>query len=173
MTSTAYDDQYMCGPEEKKQVTISTCGIGMGSAGSTATIIGGGGGGGAGSYYSGYGAVPPIGGAVGSFALPSGTLGITSPSMYGTLSSTGSYTSSTAMSTSILSIMAEGDGDAMIKTKKNTINLDEMATMMNTIKERLLILTPNFELHEKYPVLKDLYEQYKVVEAMLKEDDKK
>ena len=69
--------------------------------------------------------------------------------------------------------MAEGDGDAMIKTKKNTINLDEMAEMMNTLKERLLILTPNFEQHEKYPVLKDLYEQYKVVEAMLKEEDNK
>ena len=77
------------------------------------------------------------------------------------------------MSTSILSIMAEGDGDAMIKTKKNTINLDEMAEMMNTLKQRLLILTPNFEQHEKYPALKDLYDQYKVMEAMLKEEDNK
>jgi hypothetical protein len=172
MSSTAYDDQYMCGPEEKKQVTISTCGIGMGSAGSTATIIGGGGGGGAGSYYSGYGAVPPLGsgavGATGGFTLLSGTLGVASLSPQWS-----SINSGTSMSTSVLSIMAEGDGDAMIKTKKNTINLDEMATMMETLKERLLILTPNFEQHEKYPVLKDLYEQYKVVEAMLKEDDKK
>jgi hypothetical protein len=173
MSSTAYDDQYMCGPEEKKQVTISTCGIGMGSAGSTATIIGGGGSGGAGSYYSGYGAVPPVGsgavGATGSFTLPSGTLGVGSLSPQWSSINSGT----TSISTSVLSIMAEGDGDAMIKTKKNTINLDEMATMMETLKKRLLILTPNFEQHEKYPVLKDLYEQYKVVEAMLKEDDKK
>jgi hypothetical protein len=115
-----------------------------------------GGGGGAGkNYYTGHG-------ATGSYTVPSGALGIGH-----------SYASSIAMSTSILSIMAEGDGDAMIKTKKNTINLDEMAEMMNTLKERLLILTPNFEQHEKYPILKDLYEQYKVVEAMLKEEDKK
>lgn len=144
MSSTAYDDQF---------VTINTHGSG-GGAGTTYTVV------------------PPLGsgavGATGSFAIPSGTLGIASLSPQWS-----SISSGTAMSTSILSIMAEGDGDAMIKTKKNTINLDEMATMMNTIKERLLILTPNFELHEKYPVLKDLYEQYKVVEAMLKEDDKK
>lgn len=150
MSSTAYDDQF---------ITIST-----------AT---GGGGGGCGNYSvvlpTGAGAV----GATGNFTLPSGTLSINNPSMYGTLSAGSSYASSVSMSTSILSIMAEGDGDAMIKTKKNMINLDEMAEMMAMLKDRLLILTPNFELHEKYPVLKDLYEQYKVVEAMLKEEDNK
>jgi len=171
MTSTAYDDQFSPDPNPST-VTIS-------SSGNTCKsyVVGGGGGGGAGSYHNSYGAVPPLGagavGAIGSFTLPSGTLGITSPNQWGTLSSSGSYTSNMTMSTSILSIMAEGDGDAMIKTKKNTINLDEMAVMMETLKERLLILTPNFEQHEKYPVLKDLYDQYKVVEAMLKEDDKK
>jgi len=148
MTSTAYDDQF---------VTINTSGGGGGGVG---TIIGGG----AGTTYTGYGAVPPLGsgavGATGSFTLPSGTLGIGSNSPQWT-------------STSVLSIMAEGDGDAMIKTKKNMINLDEMAEVMETLKQRLLILTPNFELHEKYPALKDLYDQYKVLEAMLKEDDKK
>lgn len=176
MSSTAYDDQYMCALEEIKPVTISSGGGGISSAGTTATIIGGGGGGGAGSYYSGYGAVPPLGsgavGATGSFTLPSGTLGITGPGAFISSGATG-YTSTVSMSTSILSIMAEGDGDAMIKTKKNTINLDEMAMMMETVKERLLILTPNFQMHDKYPALKDLYDQYKVMEAMLKEDDKK
>ena len=142
MSSTACDDQF---------VTITT-----GS---------GGGGGGAGkNYYTGHG-------ATGSYTVPSGTFGITSPSMYGTLSIGSSYASSVSMSTSVLSIMAEGDGDAMIKTKKNTINLDEMAEMMNTLKERLLILTPNFELMEQYPTLKDAYEQYKLIESMLKEEN--
>lgn len=157
MSSTAYDDQY---------VSITSYG---GGGGATGAVIGGSGGG---TTYTGYGAVPPIGsgavGATGSFTLPSGTLGIGSNSPQWTGISSG-----ITMSTSVLTIMAEGDGDAMIKTKKNTINLDEMATMMATLKERLLILTPNFEQHEKYPVLKDLYEQYKLVEAMLKEDEKK
>lgn len=154
MSSTAYDDQF---------ITINTHGSG--------------GGGGCGSLHNSYIAVPPLGagavGATGSFTIPSGTLGIGHSSQWSTLAASSSHTGTISMSTSILSIMAEGDGDAMIKTKKNTINLDEMAVMMETVKERLLILTPNFELHEKYPVLKDLYEQYKVVEAMLKEEDKK
>jgi len=163
MSSTACDDQF---------ISINT--YGSGGGGGVGTVMAGG----AGTTYTGYGAVPPLGagavGATGSFTLPSGTLGITtSPNQWGTLSSSSSFASNITMSTSILSIMAEGDGDAMIKTKKHTINLDEMAVMMETLKERLLILTPNFEMHEKYPVLKDLYDQYKVVEAMLKEEDNK
>ena len=130
----------------------------------TITVGGSGGGGGAGkNYYTGHG-------ATGSYTVPSGTLGTFT--MGTGLSSGSSYTSSTSMSTSTLSIMAEGDGDAMIKTKKNTINLDEMAEMMNTLKERLLILTPNFQLHEHYPALKEAYEHYKVLEAMLAAGDK-
>ena len=68
--------------------------------------------------------------------------------------------------------MAEGDGDAMIKTKKHDINLDEMADTIEILKQRLLVLTPNFKLHEHYPALKEAYEHYKVLEAMLAADDK-
>jgi hypothetical protein len=107
-------------------------------------------------------------GATGSFSIPSGTLSIGSNSPQWSSISSGS----TSMTTSSLSIMAEGDGDALIKTKKNTINLDEMAVMMETVKERLLILAPNFELQEKYPALKEAYEHYKVLEAMMTADDK-
>ena len=145
MTSTACDDQY---------VTITPA---TGSSNS-------------------YGAVPPLGagaiGATGSFTIPSGTLSIANPHTWGTLSSTSSYASNVTMSTSILSIMAEGDGDAMIKTKKHDINLDEMADTIEILKQRLLVLTPNFKLHEHYPALKEAYEHYKVLEAMLAADDK-
>lgn len=144
---------------------------------------GGGGGGGVGTSCNHYGAVPPLGsgavGATGTFTLPSGSINIVnSGSGYGSPGSVYSTTgwqspSNVTMNTSILSIMAEGNGDAMIKTKKHEINLDEMAEVVETLKQRLLILTPNFEMHEKYPVLKDLYDQYKVVEAMLKEENKK
>lgn len=74
----------------------------------------------------------------------------------------------------ILTIQAENGGDAIIKTNKNTVNLDEVAAMMETLKERLLIITPDFEKHEKYPALKEAYEHYKLIEAMCKEkeDDK-
>ena len=150
MSSTAYDDQFI-----------------------TVNVAGGGGGGG--SSSPGYGAIPVTGavGASGNFTLPSGTITITSPHQWGTLSTSSSYASNVTMSTSILSIQAHDGGDAYIKTHKNKINLDELAESVAILKQRLLILTPNFELHEKYPVLKDLYEQYKVVEAMLKEEDNK
>jgi len=109
------------------------------------------------------------GGASGAVYISSG--GVGAGTMY-TSSGTGSSSWTTiqpsvSMTTSILSIMAEGDGDAMIKTKKNTINLDEMATMMETLKERMLIVTPDFEKHDKYPALKEAYDNYKALEAML------
>jgi hypothetical protein len=78
---------------------------------------------------------------------------------------------SNSMSTAVLNIMAEGNGDAMIKTKKHTINLDEMAEVIETVKERLLILSPAFEKHEQYPALKEAYEHYKLIEALCREEE--
>jgi hypothetical protein len=115
-------------------------------------------------------------GVSGGFTLPSGTISISPkinsiPIIHSSNFGGGGHaTSQIAMTTNIMSIKADNGGDAYIKTNKNQINLDEMAEVIQVIKERLLILTPNFELHEKYPVLKDLYEQYKVLEAMLKEE---
>jgi hypothetical protein len=54
-----------------------------------------------------------------------------------------------------------------ISTNKHTIDIDELAEMMETLKKRLLILTPNFEMHEKYPMLKELYNEYKAMEKLL------
>ena len=58
-----------------------------------------------------------------------------------------------------------------IKTEKHQINLDELAEMMETLKKRLLILAPNFEMHEKYPMLKELYDEYKAMEKLLSGPD--
>ena len=71
------------------------------------------------------------------------------------------------------SITAPNGGDAIIKTNKNTVNLDEMAEVVETLKERLLILAPAFEKHEKYPALKEAYDHYKLIEALCKEEDNK
>lgn len=54
-----------------------------------------------------------------------------------------------------------------IKTAKSTIDIDELAEMMETLKRRLLILIPAFEKHEKYPMLKQMYDEYKAMEALL------
>ena len=79
--------------------------------------------------------------------------------------------SNITMSTSILSIQAQDGGDAYIKTSKNKINLDEMASVVETLKERMLILTPDFEKHERYPALKEAYDNYKALEALLSHTD--
>jgi hypothetical protein len=71
----------------------------------------------------------------------------------------------------ILTIQAENGGDAVIKTNKNTVNLDEIAEMMQVLKDRLLIITPDFEKHEKYPALKEAYDNYKLIEALCRENE--
>ena len=38
------------------------------------------------------------------------------------------------------------------------------------IEKRLLILEPNFELHDKYPSLKEAYEQYKIIERLITDE---
>lgn len=62
-------------------------------------------------------------------------------------------------------------GKNYIKTEKHQIDLDELAEMMETLKKRLLILVPNFEMHEKYPMLKALYDEYKAMERLLSGPD--
>jgi len=77
-----------------------------------------------------------------------------------------SYTTSASLSA--------GDtvyGKTTIKTAKNEIDIDELADMMTTLKKRLLIIAPNFEMHEKYPMLKEMYDEYKAIEKLLSGPD--
>lgn len=57
--------------------------------------------------------------------------------------------------------------DEIHTAKGKKIDLDELADVLETVKKRLLILAPNFELHEKYPMLKEMYEEYKAMEKLL------
>lgn len=52
-----------------------------------------------------------------------------------------------------------------------SIDLNELADLVDTLKERLLILTPNFEQMEKYPMLKQMYDEYKAMEKLLSGPD--
>ena len=155
MSSTAYDDQYIYPLSATGNITATGAVVANPNliTINTGGFYGSGGGGGVGSGM----VLTSIGGGGGG---GSGW------------ANANSFTGS-GLSTTVLSIMAEGDGDAIIKTKKNTINLDEMATLMETLKERLLILTPNFEKMEQYPALKEAYDHYKLIEALCKEDSTK
>lgn len=59
----------------------------------------------------------------------------------------------------------------ILSTDKGAIDLNELAEMMKIMRERLLILVPNFEKHEKYEALKKAYDQYKLIEAMVMEEN--
>jgi len=57
-----------------------------------------------------------------------------------------------------------------IKTDKNVIDLDEAAETLKILRERLLILIPDFEKHEKYAALKKAYDHYKMLERLIVEN---
>ena len=58
-----------------------------------------------------------------------------------------------------------------ISSSKNSIDIDDLAELIKVLKSRLLILVPNFEKHEKYPMLKQMYDEYKAMEALLNGPD--
>lgn len=87
----------------------------------------------------------------------------------GPLTTPGSW-SVTSTPVSAGSLVLAGDRP-LIRTQKNEIDLDDLADTMKVVKERLLMITPDFEKHEKYPMLKQAYEHYKLVEKMLMNGD--
>lgn len=46
----------------------------------------------------------------------------------------------------------------------------EVGKTLKMLMDRLCVIEPNFKLMEKYPALKEAYENYKIVEAMVKHD---
>jgi hypothetical protein len=68
-------------------------------------------------------------------------------------------------------IKVTGNNPTII-TDKNSINLDEVADLVKILKERLLVIIPDFEKHEKYAALKKAYDHYKLIEAMVQEEKK-
>lgn len=88
-----------------------------------------------------------------------------------TLSASAAYNGPWSISSSPSINITSDHGRSYIKTEKHEIDLDELGEMMETLKKRLLILAPNFEMHEKYPMLKELYDEYKAMEKLLSGPD--
>ncbi len=55
-----------------------------------------------------------------------------------------------------------------------TNKVDTLSSAVDLIMEKLKIIEPDIAKHEKYPALKDLYDQYKMIEKMIgdEKDDK-
>ncbi len=58
-----------------------------------------------------------------------------------------------------------------IATNEGKIDLNELIQLIDVLKTRLLILTPNFEKMEKYAALKKAYDHYKLMESMIGDED--
>jgi hypothetical protein len=58
-----------------------------------------------------------------------------------------------------------------IKLDEGEIDLKLLLTMMKQMQSILCIIEEDIKQHEKYPALKDLYDQFRVVEAMVKADE--
>ena len=125
------------------------------------TMVGGGGGGGGGVYTT-------------TTAPNTSTITIPAQGGGGVGTYLSSGTTSTPMWTNITqnaNIKVTGNNPT-ITTDKNSINLDEVADLVKILKERLLVIIPDFEKHEKYAALKKAYDHYKLIEAMVQEEKK-
>ena len=75
----------------------------------------------------------------------------------------GSYTINVASSWP--SYTTTVDNDLVVKRPgKNDLHV---AKTLEALMERLAVIEPNFELMEKYPALREAYDNYKVMEALL------
>ena len=59
-----------------------------------------------------------------------------------------------------LQITPQDKGDAIIRTNHNEINLDKLYKTVMMIADKMMIIADDPYFTEKYPTLKDAYEQY-------------
>lgn len=58
--------------------------------------------------------------------------------------------------------------DITITVQNQTI---EVGKTLKMLMDRLCVIEPNFKLMDKYPALKEAYENYKMIEALLANED--
>lgn len=83
--------------------------------------------------------------------------------VYGGTSPTYYITSSSSPWTSNV-----GSTDLTIQYQNQTI---EVGKTLKMLMDRLCVITPNLPLMEKYPALKEAYDNYKLLEALLANED--
>jgi hypothetical protein len=106
--------------------------------------------------------IPPL-------TINTGHTGTGASSLYG-----GSGGSFTAGSSNYASINANGNTTVHGVLSAKDIELDgvKLSSTLNSIKDRLCILEPDPKKLEKFAVLKEAYEQYRLLESLLYEDHK-
>ena len=93
----------------------------------------------------------------------------------GYLSNTGSLSWVTQPTTTILNsqlqIMPTDGSDAILKTKHNEINLDKLYKTVMMIADKMMIIADDPYFTQKYPTLKDAYEQYQTLLEIYKQGE--
>jgi len=129
-------------PSNTTFITTPIGAVGAIGSSTTYTISGGGGNGGAG-YLSNSGSM-----SLGATGSPSVTI-------------TGKE----------LQITPQDKGDAIIRTNHNEINLDKLYKTVMMIADKMMIIADDPYFTEKYPTLKDAYEQYQTLLELYKSDE--
>jgi hypothetical protein len=96
--------------------------------------------------------------------------------MYLATGSSSSYnfntiTPSVAITSKELQITPQDKGDAIIKTNHNEINLDKLYKTVMMIADKMMIIADDPYFTEKYPTLKDAYEQYQTLLNLYKQGE--
>jgi hypothetical protein len=86
----------------------------------------------------------------------------------GYLTNTGAIGWSNPTFNSQLHISPSGGGDAIIKTNHHEINLDKLYKTVMMLSEKFMIIADDPYFTEKYPTLKDAYEQYQTLLELYK-----
>jgi len=95
----------------------------------------------------------------------------------GYLSNTGSMSWAPTGSPSVtitgkeLQITPQDKGDAIIRTNHNEINLDKLYKTVMMIADKMMIIADDPYFTEKYPTLKDAYEQYTTLLELYKQGE--
>lgn len=81
--------------------------------------------------------------------------------------------------TSWIQVGGAGGGSGMLTGKQQStvvmygsngrkVSVDEIIDVMDVVKRRMLVLTPDFEKHEIFPALKEAYEHYLVLDKLMR-----
>jgi hypothetical protein len=123
---------------------------------------------------------PPIGaiGATGSstiYTISGGGGGGNGGAGYLTNSGSMSWGTTGSPSVSImgkeLQITPQDKGDAIIRTNHNEINLDKLYKTVMMIADKMMIIADDPYFTQKYPTLKDAYEQYHTLLELYKQGE--
>jgi hypothetical protein len=70
-----------------------------------------------------------------------------------------------------LQITPQDKGDAIIRTNQHEINLDKLYKTIMMIADKMMIIADDPYFTEKYPTLKDAYEQYQTLLELYKQGE--